>query len=805
MMRCLALCLAWSMIATGASLAAGEDRYGREAVERALADVNVIRSEFSGFSPDDQELQQLDAWKSEVTAQRKFSLDCISEKTENLDRVTADLTTLGEAKEAEDALVAEARKRLSDEQNALDQSIASCRLLQVDSEKLLSDLDRTLTELKRRQMLHRYLGVLAVQRASPEDLMGMQTLVRDFGGELGYPRLDEQWRMVFWVVLVLALALIPLVTLWLRRHEGAQPGPDEFARSMTFSLIQSSRRYGGMLATLVVIAAFWLLISWLDGSLYSEVGMSLSVLAYLVLLMAGRTFLAPLPPAGHFLPFDEGASRQFWRAVRFLGAVWASAAFLFYATFIDWQLLVALQVRFVYTALFAAALGWVVWVFFGLKPRPGFGIIRVLVIMTLMGAVVAEFQGYRNLSAFLIQSMTFTIMTLAVAWLVSRLGGDILDSLEEGRYPWQRRVHRWLGIAEGTYLPGVFWMRVLLALGVWLAVIWSLVRVWNIPESVRTQVGGYITEGFKVGEVTIVPTRILIALGVLAVLFSAISWLRKQLDDRWLRKARADVGARNAVSTLSAYVGAAIAILLALAIAGVDLSNLAIIAGALSVGIGFGLQNIVNNFVSGLILLFERPIKQGDWVVVGTTEGYVKRISVRSTQIQTFDNADVMVPNSELISTQVTNWMLRDRKGRVRVPVGVAYGSDVDKVRELLLGIALTHPQTVVDGSNPRPRALFMGFGPSSLDFELRFFIRNVDDRLNTISDVNFAIDKAFREAGITIPFPQTDVHLHYRLLPGASDSAPSESERAADELGDETGEGVQGAEGGAQGNGDNP
>ena len=176
---------------------------------------------------------------------------------------------------------------------------------------------------------------------------------------------------------------------------------------------------------------------------------------------------------------------------------------------------------------------------------------------------------------------------------------------------------------------------------------------------------------------------------------------------------------------------------------------------------------MVNNFVSGLILLFERPIRQGDWVVVGTTEGYVRKISVRSTQIQTFDNADVIVPNSELIANQVTNWMLRDRKGRVRVPVGVAYGTDVQRVKEILLGIALAHPQTVVDGTNPKPRALFMGFGASSLDFELRFFIRNVDERLNVLSDTNFEIDKALRAAGITIPFPQTDVHLHY--VPGST------------------------------------
>jgi small-conductance mechanosensitive channel len=178
------------------------------------------------------------------------------------------------------------------------------------------------------------------------------------------------------------------------------------------------------------------------------------------------------------------------------------------------------------------------------------------------------------------------------------------------------------------------------------------------------------------------------------------------------------------------------------------------------VGIGFGLQNVVNNFVSGLILLFERPIKTGDWVVVGETEGFVKRIRIRSTQIQTFDRADVIVPNSDLISHQVTNWMLYDPLGRIKVRVGVAYGSDTEKVRDILLEVASGHDMVIKDGSAPEPQVLFRGFGDSSLDFELRCHIDHIDYRLLVISDLNFAIDKAFREHGIEIPFPQRDIHV---------------------------------------------
>ncbi len=177
-----------------------------------------------------------------------------------------------------------------------------------------------------------------------------------------------------------------------------------------------------------------------------------------------------------------------------------------------------------------------------------------------------------------------------------------------------------------------------------------------------------------------------------------------------------------------------------------------------------------------LILLFERPIRTGDWIVVGSTEGYVRKISIRSTQIETFDRADVIVPNSELISNQVTNWMLHDPWGRVIVPVGVAYGSDVEKVREVLLQAAREHPLVIADGTRvSAPRVLFRGFGDSALNFEVRFFIRNVDQRLATVSELNFAIEKGLREANIQIPFPQRDLHLR-SVDPRISFGLPPES-----------------------------
>ncbi|MGD8576671.1 MAG: mechanosensitive ion channel, partial [Thiohalophilus sp.] len=336
---------------------------------------------------------------------------------------------------------------------------------------------------------------------------------------------------------------------------------------------------------------------------------------------------------------------------------------------------------------------------------------------------------------------------------------EILLGLEYGRNRWQQTFRVSLGLDGTGRIQGFFWIRMVVNLGLLLLLIWLLILIWDLSENAVQQLEFLFTQGFTIGSLKVVPSRILIALLSLGVLVAISAWIKGRLLHN-LESSPMERGAREAMVTIVGYVGTAIAIIVALGIAGLDFSNLAIIAGALSVGIGFGLQNIVNNFISGLILLFERPVKTGDWIVVGNTEGYVKRIRIRSTQIQTFDRADVIVPNSELISGQVTNWMLHDLLGRAVIPVGVAYGSNTQKVKDILLQVASENPEVISDGSAPEPYVLFREFGDSSLNFELRCYIKNIDRRLRVVSEMNFAIDAAFRDSGIEIPFPQRDLHV---------------------------------------------
>ncbi|MEO0754976.1 MAG: mechanosensitive ion channel domain-containing protein, partial [Pseudomonadota bacterium] len=269
--------------------------------------------------------------------------------------------------------------------------------------------------------------------------------------------------------------------------------------------------------------------------------------------------------------------------------------------------------------------------------------------------------------------------------------------------------------------------------------------------------------GFQIGSVRISILQIFLAVGLFGLLIAATRFIQRTAQKRLFPRTRMDLGVQNSLTTLIGYVGLLIAFMTAVGILGFDLSNLAIIAGALSVGIGFGLQSIVNNFVSGLILLFERPIKVGDWIVTGSGEGIVKRISVRSTEIETFDRSSIIIPNSELISGSVTNWTHKNKLGRVTVTVGVSYNEDPDKIMDILRGIP---NQIDIVLNYPEPLILFTGFGDSSLDFEIRAFLADVGDSLKARTRIRVAIFKAFREAGVEIPFPQRDLHIRTGGVP---------------------------------------
>lgn len=271
------------------------------------------------------------------------------------------------------------------------------------------------------------------------------------------------------------------------------------------------------------------------------------------------------------------------------------------------------------------------------------------------------------------------------------------------------------------------------------------------------------TEIFTINETPIVVSKIVIALLLLVIGIMLAKLISRRVEKTILPRLHVEPGAASAVQSILYYMMLTVAVVLSLQMAGVPLTVFTIFGGALALGIGFGSQNVVNNFISGLILLIERPIKVNDLVTIQDETGTIVKIGARATKIYSYQGTTFIVPNSKLLENSVVNWNLPTKKLRVIISVGVAYGSDTALVSSLLEQLLEDHARVL---DSPENQVLFMNFGDSSLDFELHFWIipRSVLDRKKIESDLRFKIDELFRDNNISIPFPQRDLNFNPKV-----------------------------------------
>jgi small-conductance mechanosensitive channel len=371
--------------------------------------------------------------------------------------------------------------------------------------------------------------------------------------------------------------------------------------------------------------------------------------------------------------------------------------------------------------------------------------------LIFFSVIIAEIGGYSSMAAHVLKSSLATTFAVLGAWMLMLMARGTLEWIIQT--PPLRNIPYLQSKANVIVSRSALLTNVLIG-----ALFTTLILViWRVYDRPAEAIQGVFGFGFMVGSRKVTLGLVLTAAAVLYGSFLTSWAVQTMLMKGVFISRELQVGVRISIARLIHYGFVFFGFLLALVALGVQLRDITIIAGALGVGIGFGLQGIVNNFVSGLILLFERPVKVGDFIQLGEQWAEIKKIGLRATVVETLDRSEIVVPNSDLVSNQVTNWTLSHRMARLVIPVGVEYGSDVPLVMETLKEGAMASSKVM---RMPEPQVLFVNFGESSLDFELRVWISNIEDRFSVKSQMHQEIDSRFRQAGIVIAFPQRDLHL---------------------------------------------
>ncbi len=407
---------------------------------------------------------------------------------------------------------------------------------------------------------------------------------------------------------------------------------------------------------------------------------------------------------------------------------------------------------------------------------------RLALITFILVTPAIAMCGYGRLSEFIQLRIIVSAMVIGIALLfrmAAQEGANVLLAKRATRKRPATPVSN--PAAADPASTGVISLFVTLAIDLATIVLVApiLLLLMGVPTSTLGIWGNNIAAGLTIGGVTISLTGIFLAIVTFIVGYTLTGWIQRWLGSRILPTTTLDPSIRNSITSATTYIGVTLSLLAAISILGVGFANLAIVAGALSVGIGFGLKTVVENFVAGLLILIERPIRVGDWIVVGGNEGTVRHISVRATEIETFDRASVIVPNSEIIASSVTNWTHKNRIARLIIKVGVDYGTDTRLVSSLLVDCAKAQEEIL---KYPEPKAFFVSFGDYSLDFELRCFVRDTDYILSTKSNLHYAIDDIFRLHKVNIPSPQREVRV-IAVTGGSRDDSDELKDKMAEPL----------------------
>lgn len=737
--------------------------------------------------------EQTSEFRNKILQIRQNALEVSQRGGEALKNLEPRLEALGappeEGAPAESDEIAEERKRLNEQisVNRARQSLADVTLARIDSIQLnLTALDRERFVQKIFKEYPLPFDPAVLSEGITQILSAARAIVAtapSWWNNLPANRKNLQTVLGFIGVLFLTILVAWAVRRVLLSRFGVKPEIEDpsYTRRLVAAVAEGLGRGIVPAAVLGVILFRAESTDTLITGPFAEVVSNLCrvFIAYLIGVQIPRAALSPDHPAWRLTRLTPASSTALVHQIRILAVVFAASDFCIGSAFAVTPDLITPAVVSIFNVLTAVPLGLLILFF--LRPnrwqfdepqentqedtgtddkaspaavgRSSFWKgLRIALGLLAIIAILAPFAGYAGLANYLIGNLLSTGFLVGVMYIVRGLMRELIglflgSRLMRETVGWDHNVRSRIKIA----------LRILLDILLLPGLAAVVLPAWGLPAETMWLWISVVFQGFEVGGVRLSPADILFGIFVFFLILAVVRAFRGALTTRILSQTNIDPGLQHSISKGIGYVGFVAASAIAVLVMGVDLSGIAIVAGALSVGIGFGLQNVVNNFVSGLILLIERPIKVGDWVVVGSTEGMVKQINVRSTEIETFRRASVIIPNADLISNSVTNWTHKDRYGRIDLPIGVAYGTDTRKVEQILLEIAKNHERVL---SYPAPMVVFKNFGDSSLDFELRAFTGDVLYTVIISSDLRYEIDRRFKEEDVEIPFPQRVVHF---------------------------------------------
>ncbi|MEZ5648165.1 MAG: mechanosensitive ion channel [Alphaproteobacteria bacterium] len=686
-------------------------------------------------------------------------------------------TTSGESAAPEAPAVTSSRKTYQDQITTLRGEAAQAALAIARADSLLMALDVLDQRKFIARLLRQYpppLAAIVVEQTVRDSLMLIGKLIDapfDWLANLDLDGAPLRDFLLYKIgILLLPVIIIGAVTRrWIVRRFGRDPHikHPHFVRALFAALAEAIGR--GLIPGLLL--SVFLFRAWSDNAvgsgLFQEVikFLCLSAILFVVGVALSGAVLSPRAPEWRVLPVTGSAATHLNRWIRLLLVVFAFDYFIVNLTNIigtssafdsffrltmsgvEGGLVIMLAQPSLWRRRITQAQGEGYAAVLGNSSDGLWRSLRIAAIIIAAAGILSALVGYSILSRYLIHNLVITAGTIAALMLMRGLIREIFIAL----FHW-RAFRRSLRFRREVRRTVFFWIWLALDIALAVATLFLVAPIWDVPSETLTRNLMSFFDRIAIGGAVISLKDIALAIIVFFAIIVLTRLFQRTVVERVLRQTRLDRGIQNSLTSGLGYLGVVLAGLFAITVMGLDLSSLAIVAGALSVGIGFGLQNIVNNFVSGLILLFERPVKVGDWVVVGDNQGYIRKIKVRSTEIETFQSATVIIPNAEFLSTAVLNWTHGNSRGRVDITISMHLRTDIKKAEDILLRCAKMHRKVL---RRPEPVVFLQNITFIAIDLELRCYTDDISSSGSIASDIRKAAFTAFVEEEIFLsPIP---------------------------------------------------